>query len=103
MSPNRKLRRAGTFRTSTMTLAELRELPNGCAWYGCDQMFSGPMPAGWRWMIAYHSPQPIPSFLDIPQQNMQRDCCICPKHAQELDDQLVALCRLGDMPVMGEG
>jgi hypothetical protein len=103
MSLHRKMRRARTFQTVKMTAAELRKLPSRCAWDGCDQTFADHMPRGWRWMVAYWSPEPIPFFADVPVEDTQCDCVLCPRHAQALDEQLFPLCRLGDMPVFGEG
>jgi hypothetical protein len=95
-------RKTAAFRITTMSKAEMAQLPSICAWEGCAEVFHGDMPHGWRWMLAYWSAQPQWRFDRIAKENMQRDCVLCPRHARVMDGELKPLCRLGPMPVLGE-
>jgi hypothetical protein len=85
----------------TMTWAEFNEIPCGCGWDGCRETYKGDMPRGWVRLLTYWSPRPHLHFEAIPAEDMPRDRSLCPCHAQELESNLIPLCRLGAMPVEG--
>lgn len=58
-----------------------------CAWKDCRQTYSGDMPKGWISLVTFWSARPIP-FLDFLIQPTLRDACLCPEHAQMLEEQL---------------
>ena len=73
----------------SLSLRELAELTMGCARNGCTEHFRGPMPKGWRWMLLYY--EAVPATPGISMEALagaQRDCCLCPRHAAELDASL---------------
>ncbi len=67
------------------------KLGNMCAWVSCRAKFIGDAPEGWTWIWAYRAKQPSANFLDIPDQDVMRDCVLCPEHARTLDAQLKRL------------
>jgi hypothetical protein len=83
-------------------LDQLDQLPCMCAWGDCGATFEGDMPHGWHWVLAYWAPQPFSSsLLEVPQEDMLRDCVLCPKHAAALERQLKELPRHLDGPAAG--
>lgn len=70
--------------TVNMTLEEYKKIPSVCAWGGCEKTFTGDMPLGWVWLLAYWRKTPAVNFLEIGW-NDQRDCALCPEHMRELD------------------
>jgi hypothetical protein len=76
-----------------------------CAWDDCTARFDGLMPADWRWMIVYWSPQPAVEstvaevvFFD----SCDHDAALCPEHARCLEDQLKPLMRLANIKSAGQ-
>jgi len=62
-----------------------------CAWDGCRRTFTGDMPAGWVWLLAYWRKQPTVT-IDL-ECKWLRDAVLCPEHAKALDVLLKPLAR----------
>jgi hypothetical protein len=82
-----------------MTAAEFAACPKECAWGGCRECFSGDMPPGWVWLLAYWARDPA---MDSPEAKWLRDTALCPQHARALDAQLKDLGRAVMAPPDGE-
>ncbi len=67
------------------------KLGSMCAGAGCRAKFIGDMPEGWTWIWAYRAKKPTANFLDVPDQDVMRDCVLCPEHARTLNAQLKRL------------
>jgi hypothetical protein len=99
---NRHQRRAMKAEMRTMDPSELTG--RLCAWAECGARFEGEMPTDWRWLIMYWLPT-----ADIRQltknleagRDIDRDACLCPEHARELDNQLKSLMREVTEPAAG--
>lgn len=84
-------RRLEMIGTATITLEEYEKLPTGCAWGGCHERFTGDMPIGWVWLLAYWTARPNLHVRNIDRQNWARDAALCPRHMRELDGLLKAI------------
>jgi hypothetical protein len=69
-----------------------------CAWDGCTRTFTGDMPAGWVWLLAYWRRQPTVT-IDL-ECKWLRDAVLCSEHAKALDALLKPLAReiIGSTP-----
>jgi hypothetical protein len=87
-----------------VSLAELEKMVarRMCAWDGCVAHFTGDMPRGWVWLMAYWAKQPVLApARDVPYADMPRDCALCPEHAAAFDRLLKDLGRGLDAPAAG--
>lgn len=78
------------FRTARIPLSQLRQISKQrCAWKGCLQScsLSGKLPPGWRWLSLWTGPVGVPPWA--PGCIEDRDCVLCPKHAQLLHYELL--------------
>ena len=69
-------------------IRQFADIGNMCAWDGCRETFKGHrMPYGWRSLLLFWSPSlGLANMLELlqPPAIWDRDCVLCPKHADHL-------------------
>jgi hypothetical protein len=94
-------------RRSKATRMELVEFSVGqlvggmCSWDGCGQIYEGDLPNGWRYLLLFWAPKTVDRIAEIRHDTWDRDGCLCPNHARELDGLLLRLGRHLSGPAMG--
>lgn len=99
---NRKQRRAAakSAEYKTMTVDELAKARSMCIWGGCTATTPSQMlEPGWRCLITYQgnwTPHTLARMLTTGE-GIERDCVLCPDHAEALEGLLKPLPRpIGD-------
>ena len=72
-----------------------------CAWKGCEESHTKPMPQGWRNVLIWYSPEPESQKTIgriANRTTCDRDIVLCPEHATELDRLLVVRIATQEVP-----
>lgn len=88
MANRHERRRTAKMFTSTISIEQFQNMHCICAWRGCGKITKRPSDAGWHSMLLYKGQTKL-NFLEIENQNMQRDAVLCPEHSAYLDEHLL--------------
>lgn len=81
-------KRVKLMNVETIRGEDLCNMRSMCAWEGCNATTDKPHKHGWSSMLLYKG-KPQLNFMAIDEQQMARDCVLCPEHARYLDEHLL--------------